>query len=379
METAFSLLREQQTVLAEQGETVTPIDFAYFALLARVQVNLQEYAEALATVKGYSPKDGGGEDLAGTLKLIARESLSQAERAPAATDEEKAVKAGLYQTAVEAGRLWLEKAGSDSTEAQRHLARALPGTKSQEGYEEAVRILTSLWEADPQHEDGSIQLDLASAHAAFQQWELVVASASAAIERNPDDPLGQAYCLRSFAQYRLGNCQEAINDGSSCKNADGSLRALKHVDTCRQRLADQQAAADRALKASQEAVLRRECEYLLRTARWANENAEGISIIEFVGVLSDFKAGQAKCAPYFPRSGESGDGPASLTAALCVSGVKTASRPANLVQRDKAELEDLRRSIEQFSTLCAPVLDAHQVKLVQDGLIEVQQRLRKSY
>jgi len=424
LETAFELLREEQALAVEQGAFPRPIDIGYFALLAGTQVSLGKYDKAVQTFQGYEFVDDGSEeaakakeaydaarkDLVGklatigvdclraddldcareafaqadilhhaspsVLESVAKETWNQAEKAPAATEEEKAKKAELHQIAVKAARLWLDGAGPGSQDAQRQLAKALSGTKTDAGYEETVRILTSLWDStEPEQRDASIQLDLALAHAGLEEWELMASSASMAIKLNPDDPLGQGRCMRSFARFKLGQCQEAIDDGQYCKNADGSLRPLKHLDACRQRLAQQQAAAD----AAKEATLQRECAHLYGRVKWARDSLGGVPIEDIVTVLGEFREDGAKCASYLDafQKEETGSAFTSPTPELCTAGAKAAASPLNLSMRSKEELELLRGQIKEFSTLCKSSLDPAQISAVEGGLLKVEQMLAR--
>jgi tetratricopeptide (TPR) repeat protein len=421
LKAAFELLREEQRQAAEKNRPVPPIDIGYHTLLARIQVNLRAYDRAVETIESYSIEDDGSEqaakakqardaarqgvkaklvavgaeclrssDLDGARaafaqaerldpatpsvwESVARESLSRAERAPGATEEDKAKKAELHAAAVQAGRLWLEVAGDGSTDAPRVLAKALSGTKTREGYEEAIRILTALWSADPRQADGSIQLDLAVAHAGLEQWDLAVASASTFIELNPNDPLGQGYCLRSFGQFQMGRCQEAIDDGRHCKSGDGTPRPLSHLDACRQRLARQE--ADKA--AAKQAKLERQCRHLYDKIRWASSPLTEIPLADLLEVVADFKAGEAECTPYLEAATreDSQDGFDSPMPALCAAGAKTASFPLNLSTRSRDELEALRAATQEFLRVCRPFLDATQTQGVEGGLLKVERAL----
>jgi len=424
LETAFELLREEQALAVEQGAFPRPIDIGYFALLAGTQVSLGKYEKAVQTFQGYELADDGSEEaakakeafeaakreLVGKLATIgveclraddldcarttfaqadilhqsspsvpesvAKETWNQAEKAPAATEEEKAVKAELHRTAVKAARLWLDSAGPASHDAQRQLAKALSGTKTDEGYEEAVRILTTLWDSmEPAQRDPSIQLDLALAHAGLEEWELMATSASMAIKLDPDDPLGQGRCIRSFARFKLGQCQEAIDDGQYCKNADGSPRPLKHLDACRQRLAQQQAAD----AAAREATLQRECARLYGRVKWARDSLGGVPIEDIVDVIGEFREDGAKCASYldaFERE-ETGNAFSPPTPVLCNAGVKAAASPLNLSMRSKEELEVLRDHTQKFLALCKSSLDTAQISAVEGGLLKVEQALAR--
>jgi len=291
--------------------------------------------------------------------------LFKAAKHPGSTDEEKAEKAALYRAAIDACRLWLAQA-QPASDAQRVLAKALIGSRTPEGYDEAGQILTALWNgtADANPRDASIQLDLSAVYTGLENWELAAAAATAAIENDPDDPLGEGYCKRSYAQYRLNNCQQAVDDGRLCKNADGTPRSLRYVDTCNQRLAlVARAAADR------ETSVKRECEYLEQTVKWAIESGE-ISLDDLLKVIRDFGADKAKCAPYFTAATR-----ADTAASLCLAGVGAASSPLNLSARSREQLQELRAQIEDFSSLCKPSLNAAQSAGIRGGLQKVDQAL----
>ena len=425
LKAAFVLLREEQIRAVEEGASAPPIDIGYFALLAGIQVSLHEFERAVETFEGYAVVDDGSEDAAkmkeafdaarrdlvgklarsgveclgaddlvcartafeqadrlhhttpSVLESVARETWDQAEKAPGVTDEDKARKAELHETAVKAGRLWVDGAGPGSREAQRQLAKALAATKTQAGYDEAVRILSSLWGSytDPAQRDASIQLDLALAQAGLEHWEQMADAASTYIKLNPSDPLGQAYCMRSFARFKLQKCQEAIADGEHCKNSDGSPRPLKHLDACRQRLARE----DAAVQAQKEAILQRECAHLYDRGKWARNSLGGVPIEDLVKVIHEYQADEAKCVSYLNafEKEESGQAFSSPIADMCNAGAKEASSPLNLSMRSKAELEALRDQIKEFSTLCRSSLDAAQVAAVQGGLQKVEQALAR--
>lgn len=413
LEAAFKLLRDAQSRAVEQKKPVTPIDVGYFTLLARIQMNLGEFEQAIETIRSYSPPDDGSEEAAKAKQAIdtarqilkaklvavgaeclrsgdldctrkrftqadklepaspsvrariARDALIRAEKAPGATDADKAKKVALFQTAVQASRLWLEEAGPAAADAQRVVAKALVGTKTHEGYEEAIRILTALWagSADQAQKDRSIQLELAVAHSGLEQWELAVTAASTFIQLEPNDPLGQGYCQRSFGQFQLGRCREAISDGQYCKNSDGSPRQLKHVEICQQRLAKQE--ADKA--AVQEAARKRRCEHLTERVAWARNFPTDIALDDLVQIVADFKAGEAECRPYIEAT--------DTMPALCAGGAKTASSPFNLSTRSKKELEALRATTKELLKLCGSFLDTAQMQGVQGGLHKVESAL----
>jgi tetratricopeptide (TPR) repeat protein len=407
IETAFEVLEE----IRRRDETEPPIAMGFYALLGEIQINLRQYDEAVRTILSYEVPDPQNAELvvaadgmrkgaraklvhAGiqclkaadvecaksafsqadvldpdappAVQAVAKDALSRATRAPFTTDEEKASKAELYTLAIAAGRLWVQTASNESIEAQRVLVKALSGTKSKEGYQEAASILTAIAQGqDAAARDPSIHLDLATVYTGLEDWEQVITAASAAIDAAPEDPLGEGYCKRSYAKYRLGKCPEAIEDGARCKGSDGSPRPLRHVDTCKQRQADQHAK----VVADREANLRAECGYLEDRVRWAVEESN-LSLDDLVEVIRDFQANVGRCAPYFEAPVGTGS-----AATLCAAGVDPASYPLNLSARSRDELEQLRVRIEDFASLCKSSLDATQIAGVNGGLQKVDQAL----
>jgi hypothetical protein len=306
---------------------------------------------------------------------VARELLSRADKAPSATDEEKAKRTAQYATTVQASRLWLEEAGSGSAEAQRILSKALSGTRTKAGYEEAIAILTALWNDPAYHEkDPSIQLDLSVAQAGLEQWEASIASASAFIELEPEDPLGQGYCLKSFGEFKLGRCPQAVADGQQCKNADGSPRSLDHVEICEKRQAD--LAADRA--AARAAELARRCKHLYDRIVWARGITDDVPLGQFVTLLRDYGAAEDECAGHLDAAEKKATTQpfSSPVPAMCAAAAKTASRPLNLSQMSKAEIEELRERTKEIRELCKSSLTASQIAGVESGLLKVEQAIR---
>jgi tetratricopeptide (TPR) repeat protein len=413
IERAFGLLQDAQRQAAEKGQPVPPIDLGYYTLLAGIQLNLRQYKQAAETINSYPVPNDGSEaatkakqaidgarqglqaklislgidflrsgDVASAravlaqadelhpgsvpvLEAIVRDALTQADRAPGETDDDKAKKAQLYDKAVEVARFWLELKGADAADAQRLLAKALVGTKKKEGYEEGIRILTALWNG-PGPKDSSIQLDLAVAHAGLEQWDAMASAASQLIESAPDDPLGQGYCMRSYAQYKLGKCQEAVNDAPRCKNADGTPRTLKYVETCQQWLSKIQ--TDKSV--AKEASLKRRCTYVAERVHWASSPLGEVPIEDLVKVIDEFKSSEAECAPFLDDSAGS---------TLCGVGVKPASYPLNLSTQTKEELEALRAHIKKFLLVCKPSLTAAQTGGVEGGLAKVEHALERPH
>ncbi len=426
LEEAIEILREAQQVAAARQQPAQPIDLGYFLLLASIRVNLHKFEQAVEAVNSFSFNDDGSEeatkakqafdgakqtvraklvavgteclrssDLDCTRKALvqaeillatpsawesfARESLTRAEKAPATTDEDKAKRAQLFDMAVQASRLWAEQGGSP--EAQRLLARSLSSTKTRESCEEAARILTTLWESspDPAQRDSAIQLELCVAYAGLEQWELARTAASTFIQLNPTDPRGQGYCQRSFAQFQLGHCPEAIDDGARCKNADGTPRPLKHVEVCQQRIAKQEADKAEAEARAQEAALQRRCAHLYERLKWARGFYGELPLEEAVDILGDLKASEGECKPHLDAAErrDSGSAFSSPAPALCAAGAKTASSPLNLSMASKEELEALRAKTQQLMRLCKSSWDAGQTTSVEGGLRMVEQAIAR--
>jgi tetratricopeptide (TPR) repeat protein len=408
LEDAFSLLR------GIQGDT--PIDLGYYTLLAGIQANLGEYEQAVATLESYRLPQGGddpakaeqalasakqtlaakmvaagGECLrTGNLdcarvtftqadallqatpsvrEAMARDLLVKAAKAPDGTDEEKAKKKELEASAIAATRLWVETAGDRAPEANRLLAKALVDTKEKEAYAEAIGILTRLQqEQDPAKPDATLLLDLAVAQGGLEQWDEMVASSSRYIELEPNDSLGKGHCLRSFAQFQLGKCQETVDDGAQCRNPDGSPRSLTHVDACKQRFAKIEALKDAAQEQQRRTTIARKCGYLHEKLKWARGAIGGIALDDLVSILQDYTASESDCRAYL-ESHESGF--KSPMPQLCAAGVETTSSPANLAMQSKETLEALREQTRKYLTLCRGHLDAGQTKGVEGGLLKI--------
>jgi hypothetical protein len=300
----------------------------------------------------------------------------RADRAPSTTDEEKASKTELLGKAVMVNRLWAEEEASDR--AKRGLARALAATKQKESYEEAIGILNALWTSAGPEKDPSMQLDLAVAHAALDQWEQSVSAASHYISLDPDDPLGQGYCLRSLAKFQMGSCSEALEDGGHCKNSDGTPRALKHLDACKDRLV-KAAKQEADQEVAREASLRRQCTHLYERGKWARSFLDGIAFDDLIEVIGDFGAGEAKCARYFEEleRNAGGNGFSSPVPTLCAAGVKIASLPMNLSIRTKEDITSLRDQTQEFFELCRGTLSSAQADEVMQGLHKVEEALER--
>jgi len=416
LERAFALLQEGQRLIAEAGGKVPPIDVGYYTLLSGIQMNRKDFLGAVATINAYKFDDDGSETAtrikqaldqarqllkaklvaaavdclragdiacgrksleqadvlhggaAPVLESLARETLALAERAPAETDQEAAARLEAFDKAIEIARFWVELAGPAVMPAQRHLAKTLAATKRREGYEEAVRILTALRDAPgaEQAHEGSLHLDLALAYAGLEQWDRLVESATAYVNHDPDDPLGQGYCIRSYGQFKLNKFQETVEDGKRCKNPDGTPRALAYVDTCEQYLAKQQ--ANKA--AAREEDLKRRCTHLAERVRWACSPLGEVPIEDLVDVLADFQDGQAGCMQYLD--------PTSVSA-LCEVGARIASNPLNLSTQTRDELEVLRGHIKKLLSVCKPALTASQAGGVEGGLAKVESALERPH
>ena len=412
LQTAFKLLEDQQKILASQGQPAPPIDMTYFSLLANVEASLGEYEQAVKTILSYEIPDGvedpkkaqealdaakkglyarivaagvecmNAKNVAcvkttfkqadlldpappSAIEAIARDALVKAAKAPAGSDEEKAQKVELYKDALEVGRMWAE-AEPGNLETQRYMAKASMGMKTDEGYQEAARILSALWSgSEDKRRDVQVQVDLASAYAGLGKWDEVLAASSTAIETDPS--VSEAYCKRSYAQYRLNKCEEAIEDGQHCKMPDGKPQA--HVQACTDRLA--KAAAQAAEQ--QNASTKHDCDAVQRNVEWALESAGQVALEDLLNVIRDFKSAKDKCSSHF----EAPVGPNS-GAELCEAGVQSASYPLNLSSRSKAELEKLRKQIEEFHAVCKPNLDDTQVAGVQGGINKIDQALSMS-
>lgn len=416
LERAFALLQEGQRLVAEAGGNVPPIAVGYYTLLAGIQMNLKDFRGAVETIDAYKLEDDGSETATSTkqaldaarqlikaklvaagveclrggdvacgrasfaqadalhggaasvLESLARETLALAERAPAETDRDAAARDELFSKAIEIARFWGEIAGPEATVPRRHLAKALAATKRKEGYEEAVTILAALRDApggEKVHE-GSIHLDLALAYAGLEQWDRLIQSATAYVEHDPNDPLGQGYCIRSYGQFKLNKYQETVDDGKRCKNPDGTPRALAYVDSCEQFLAKQQANKI----AAREADLKRRCTHLAERVRWACSPLGEVPIEDLVDVLADFRADQGQCSAYLD--------PTSVSA-LCEVGARVASNPLNLSTQTREELETLRGHIKKVLNECKPALTASQAGGVEGGLAKVESALERPH
>ncbi len=349
-EKALSLLRSQPGMLLSNAGA---LDIGYYSLLAEIQAHLHDFDAAIGTLNEYPLPEGWRENrkqemekldaakasLQGKMLLVgfeclgsrdaacarkalekantlrpvtpevllsmAKESLAQADKAPAATDEDKNRKTELYRLASDLiGQL--PEAERAKPEAQRVAARVLSGMKGPGDYQKAITILKSLWERSASQEkpDTSILLDLAAAYSNGEDWEGVIKTASEYIQRSPNSPGGPGYCWRSFGNYRLGQCQKTLEDGPKCTNPDGTPRQLKYVDYCRQELEKQKAAAERVAVASKEEI-KTKCQQLKTNADWARTNPDA-EMTDLVTVIGDFEAGKIEVQGVPRRPGNGG-------------------------------------------------------------------------
>lgn len=399
---AFSLLQDRPRTV---GSNWGPIDIGYYALLADIQANLGESEAAVETINKYMVPDARGSDqaqaietlntvkkgLSGkllfnaqkclgsgdldcvrralaqaeklqpvtseTLMSIARGSLTQAERASAMTDEDKAKRSELYRMAVEFARR-ISAMESGSKEAKRVLSRALSGTKDSKDYQEAVTILTSLVEAPVGQEppDRSILLDLTTVYMNGEEWDLAAKAASKFVELAPEATRAEGFCKRSYAFYRLGQYQNSLDDASKCTNADGTPRQLRHLDLCRREIEKGKAAE--AIAAAQKESLGTECTQLNREVQWATAT-QNPELDVLVPIIARLESGKARCKGHLGNAD---------TSELCRAGIYTASNPANLSTAKPAELKGLETTTAKFLKLCEAFLNEHQKSDVRDAL-----------
>jgi tetratricopeptide (TPR) repeat protein len=412
---ALEIIRESQKQDASKLVTVPPIDVGYFSLLALVQTNLHEYEKARATLDTYKFNDDGSEDAKNTkqalatakqtirarmvvigteclktgdldctrkafsqaeamqrsnpplLETVARDAVAKAIREPGKTEEEKANRAKQFDVAVKTTRMWVAEAPS-SPEAQRLLAKALAGGRTKEGCEEATKVLTALWDAstDPAKRDSTIQLELALAYQCLEHWEQEAAAASQFITLNPDDARGQGYCIRSYAQYRLGRCPETIEDGAKCKNPDGTPQQLDQVEACQAHIAKVESGRKEAEERSKAADLQSRCSHLYERVNWARSPLNtDIPLADLVDVLDDYHASESACRSTMEAADKSFTSPVPQ---LCASGAKIASYPLNLSSRTKEDLEALRAKTLELKKLCKASWNAQQAASVESGL-----------
>ncbi len=426
---ALEIIRETQKQDASKLVTVPPIDVGYFQLLALIQTNLHQFEKARKTLETYTFPDDGSEDAKTTKQALeaskqtirarmvaigseclragdvectrqalthadalvrttqsprealAKNAVARAEGEPSGTDAEKASRAKLFDTAVQATRFWLEES-PNSLEAQRLLAKALVGGRTKAGCEEATKILTALWDAspDPAQRDSTIQLELAVAQGnCLERWEPAVAAASSFIALNPDDARGQGYCVRSYAQYQLGRCAETIEDGKHCKNADGTPKALRQVELCEQHMAKVETKKKEEGERAQAADLERRCSHLYERVKWARSPLGDIALGDLLDVLDDFQKSEAQCRSFMDAAEKkySGESFTSPVPAICASGAKIASRPYNISSRTKDDLEGLRAQTLQLKKQCKSSWNAAQAASVESGLQIIEQALAR--
>ncbi len=425
LEMVIQRLQDDRIRARDQGKDPEPIDVGYFTLLARVQANMKEFDRAIETLEAFTFQDDGSEganstkaaldtarkilktqfaaagaeclrsgDIDGTRRALtqaervhpatpttrewlARDSLARAEQAPGASDEERAAKSKLYQAAVAASRLWLEEAAAAPAPAQRVLADALLGTKTREGYGETLTLLGPLatdLEAISPTLEASRALDIASAHTGLEQWDLALDAAAKSIKLDPADPLGRAYCLRSYAHYQLGRCPEAVTEGRSCKNPDGSPRQLRHVEICEQR----EAKLDADQAAAAEDKRKRKCNTVYARVQWAKSFLNTVALDDLLEIAKQFRASEQSCRAEFDAAERAASGGAfsSPMPEFCPTGAKAASSPLNLASKPREELEALRKTTEEFLELCGPSLDSTQIAGVKGAIGRVGQLIK---
>lgn len=403
LEAAFRLLQNRPRTV---GSNWGPIDIGYYALLADIQANLNEFEAAVATIGKYvvpATRAGGPaqpietlntvkKSLSGklvasglkclgssdldcarrafvqaetlqpatseTLLTIARGALAQADRVSGTTDEDKAKEIELYRTAVGFSRR-LAATESGTPEAKRVLARALSGTKDAKDHQESIGILTSLWEASAgqREPDSSILLDLTTGYLNGEDWDLAVKTASKFIQAAPEGSRAQGFCKRSFAYYRLGQFQNALDDGPKCTNSDGTPRQLRHLELARREI-DRRKTVEAAAASAQKQSLESECAQLNQEVQWARmvQNPE-LGVL--VPIIARLESGRARCKGHLQNAD---------TSELCRSGVFTASNPANLSTASPDELKELETLTTRFLKLCEPSLGERQRVEVRDAL-----------
>lgn len=392
------------------------VDIGYYALLGRIQANLHRFDTAVATVESFTFKDDGSakaakakEDFAKakvalrdtivsvggdcvrakdracvraafaqadilapqettTLEAFAREAAHLAARAPAGTDEEKAARLVLYDTALEATRIWIEAAPPEKApEIKRQLATVLLGTKRPEDVEEARQILVALWDASPEPKDVSLQLDLASVYLGLEQWDQAVTCAKTYIEQAPPDKKGAGYCRLALAYRNQVKCPEALAAGKLCTNADGTPADLPYLRVCENKLAEE------ALRAEKEAarraeILKNDCQNLSNLASWAHDNALDITIPEYVDAVKSVATKAGQCGPTGVKIMD--------LQTLCLVGVGLMSNPVNLsVLAAEGQLDSYLPAYETYLKQCGRLLAPNQKANVENALSRVKNSL----
>jgi tetratricopeptide (TPR) repeat protein len=405
-----------KSAIASLQKKKRPPDIGYYSLLAQIQVNLHQFEPAAATLQSFTFKEDGtqkaidardalekakvglrasfvtagaecvrlkdrdcarsafaqAEVLAPqeprSLEAFAREALRQAAKAPSATDDEKAARLTLYETAVEATNLWLEGAPeTQAPEIKRQLATALLGMKRDEDYQAAVQILVPLWDACPGPKDSSIQLDLSAAYLGLKQWDLAATAAKSSITHSPEGKQGPGYCRLSLALRNQDKCTEALAAGEKCTSAEGKPVELAFLKNCETLLAADAARSEREAARRQE-NLNTECKNASNLAVWARDNANDLEIPEYVDAVKEIAAKQAKCAAT--------DSKVLDVSVLCTAGVGLMSNPANLsVMAAERKLDAYVPAYEQYLKVCGRYLDGTQRANVEAALGRVKHAL----
>lgn len=396
LDEAFRLLQAQRATIYA---AFVPIDIYYYALMADIDVNLHQFAEAVKALEGYTqqrmkeadklnapkaleaPKSAlrtrliavGANCLdSGDLECgrgafaqamamppvatesvlrIAKESLNSAEAAPASTDQEKATKTALFQLAVEYFNR-LPEVDRNAPETLRAYARALSGTQNPQDYDKAVQLLKS-------STDSAAQLDLTAVYSNHENWEQVVSTATAYLQAAPKDAR-TAYCRRSFAYFKLKNCAQALEDGAKCTNADGSPRQAAYMDYCRSE-GTRKATVETA---NHENTTERDCLRLASLGEYAAQSE--VPLVESVDILSKLEASKSKCKGYLEKVDVS---------AICKAHVNEAKNPLNLSTMSKDDLKTLHDKTGLFLKLCSPSLDEGQKSAVSGAISTLAAKL----
>jgi len=412
LEAAFRLLQNRPRVV---GANWGPIDIGYYAMLADIQANLGESDAAVDTVAKYKLPDSKGSDQtkAGetlktvkkglsaklianglkclgsgdlecgrrafaqaeklesatpeTLLAIAKGVLSLADRMSVTTDDERAKRSDLCRMAADVTRR-LPASELEKPEAKRVLARALSGTKNSSDYQQSIKILTALWDSSQTQKppDTSILLELTTGYLNGEEWELGARSATKFIEIAPAESRAQGYCKRSFAEYKLGHFQNALDDGAKCTNADGTPRQLKHLELSRQEIQKQKAAEANAT--AQKAAIENECMQLSKEIEWAKA-VQDPDLDALVPIIARLESGKAKCKGHLENADLS---------EICRAGIHTASNPANLSLAKAEELKGLETLTSKYMKLCGAYLTEKQKADVQDALKRIASNLSTS-
>jgi thioredoxin-like negative regulator of GroEL len=405
-----------KTAIAALQKKKRPPDIGYYSLLAQIQVNLKQFEPAIATLQSFTFKEDGTQKAidardalekakvglrtslvsAGaecvrlkdrecargafaqaealspqeprSLEAFARESLRQAAKAPSGSDEEKAARLTLYETALEATNLWLEGATeAQAPEIKRQLATALLGTKRDEDYQAAAKILEALWASSPEPKDSSIQLDLSNAYLGLKQWQAAETAARSCIAHSPEGKQGPGYCRLSLALRNQDKCTEALAAGDKCASSDGKAVELAFLKSCETMLAADAARSEREAERRKE-QLNAECRNAGNLADWARDNASNIEIPEYVDAVKDVASKQPKCAATEFKVLD--------PSVVCLAGVGLMSNPANLsVLAAERKLDAYVPAYENYLKVCGRHLDGGQRASVEAALARVKHAL----